>query len=244
MICEVTVFYVDFNSVRDTNVIRSVSMHQCFICYLGIWLIWYSIDGGTCRNAQSHSVVPSFFLNKDLPHHVSSTQTPVTRLTPHPSPYSLTMPRKPPFKIPFRHRTSRGSISSRSSHTSVTSRRSEVRAVSTASSAPSRRRRNDTRGQTEQVDPRVTSPSVREDDTITEHENNDDDTLSEVVMAIDMAPRGTVGCCYYVSREEKLYFMEDIQIGDVNIVDTREALVRTRSAELIRIQSKPLLILP
>jgi hypothetical protein len=205
-------------------------------------LIWCSTDGG--RNAQSRSVAPSFFLNKDLPHHDSSAQTPVTHLTPHNPPCSLTMPRKPPFKIPFRHRTSRGSGSSRSSRTSVTSRRSEVRAVSTASSAPSRRRRNDTRGQTEQVDPRVTSPSVREDDTITEHENNDDDTLSEVVMAIDMAPRGTVGCCYYVSREEKLYFMEDIQIGDVNIVDTREALVRTRSAELIRIQSKPLLILP
>jgi DNA mismatch repair protein MSH5 len=116
--------------------------------------------------------------------------------------------------------------------------------VSTASSAPSHRRRDDTRGPTELVDSRITSPSVREDDTTTEHENTNDDTLSEVVMAIDMTPRGTVGCCYYVSREEKLYFMEDIQIGDVNIVDTREALVRTRRAKLISIQSKTLLILP
>lgn len=47
-----------------------------------------------------------------------------------------------------------------------------------------------------------------------------DDTLSEVIMAVDMTPRGTVGCCYYVAREEKLYFMEDIQIGDADIVDT------------------------
>jgi DNA mismatch repair protein MSH5 len=116
--------------------------------------------------------------------------------------------------------------------------------VSTASSAPSHRRQDDTRGPTELVDSRITSPSVREDDTTTEHENTNDDTLSEVVMAIDMTPRGTVGCCYYVSREEKLYFMEDIQIGDVNIVDTREALVRTRRAKLISIQSKTLLILP
>jgi hypothetical protein len=38
--------------------------------------------------------------------------------------------------------------------------------------------------------------------------------------------------------------MEDIQIGDVNIVDTREDPVRTINAILIRIQSKPLLILP
>ena len=197
---------------------------------------------GTRSHVQA--VVPSFFLNKDLPRRVSSAQTPATRLTPHPSRCSLTMPRKPPFKAPFRHKTSRDSGSSRSSRTSVTSRRSEVRAVSTASSAPSRRRRDDTRGPTEQVDSRITSPSVREDDTTTEHGTNDDDTLSEVVMAIDMTPRGTVGCCYYVSREEKLYFMEDIQIGDVNIVDTREAPVRTRSAILIRIQSKPLSILP
>ena len=196
---------------------------------------------GTRSHVQA--VVPSFFLNKDLPRRVSSAQTPATRLTPHPSRCSLTMPRKPPFKAPFRHKTSRDSGSSRSSRTSVTSRRSEVRAVSTASSAPSRRRRDDTRGPTEQVDSRITSPSVREDGTTTEHGNNDDDTLSEVVMAIDMTPRGTVGCCYYVSREEKLYFMEDIQIGDVNIVDTREAPVRKRSAILIHIQSKPSLIL-
>lgn len=39
-------------------------------------------------------------------------------------------------------------------------------------------------------------------------------------MAVDMTPRGTVGCCYYVARNERLYFMEDIQIGDVDIVDT------------------------
>lgn len=53
-------------------------------------------------------------------------------------------------------------------------------------------------------------------------ENNDviDDTLSEVIMAIDMTPQKTIGCCYYVAREERLYFMEDIQIGDIDIVDT------------------------
>jgi DNA mismatch repair protein MSH5 len=47
-----------------------------------------------------------------------------------------------------------------------------------------------------------------------------DDTLIEVIMAVDMTPRGTVGCCYYVARDEKLYFMEDIQCGDVNVVDS------------------------
>jgi DNA mismatch repair protein MSH5 len=40
-------------------------------------------------------------------------------------------------------------------------------------------------------------------------------------MAVDMTPSGTVGCCYYVARDEKLYFMEDIQCGDVHIIDSR-----------------------
>ena len=55
-----------------------------------------------------------------------------------------------------------------------------------------------------------------------ENDEVDGDTLSEIIMAVDMTPRSTVGCCYYIAREEKLYFMEDIQIGDVDIVDIRE----------------------
>ena len=58
-------------------------------------------------------------------------------------------------------------------------------------------------------------------DLAAEYDDIHDDTLSEVIMAVDMTTRGTVGCCYYVAREERLYFMEDIQIGDVDIVDTR-----------------------
>jgi hypothetical protein len=46
-----------------------------------------------------------------------------------------------------------------------------------------------------------------------------DETLDEIIMAVDMTPRGTVGCCYYVARDEKLFFMEDIQLGDVDVVD-------------------------
>jgi DNA mismatch repair protein MSH5 len=40
-------------------------------------------------------------------------------------------------------------------------------------------------------------------------------------MAVDMTSRGVVGCCYYLARDEKLYFMEDVQLGDVNVVDGR-----------------------
>jgi DNA mismatch repair protein MSH5 len=52
-----------------------------------------------------------------------------------------------------------------------------------------------------------------------------DDTLNEVVMAVDMTPRGTVGCCYYVARDEKLFFMEDIQFGHVDVVDTLRVFI-------------------
>lgn len=64
------------------------------------------------------------------------------------------------------------------------------------------------------------SDALQSGDIAAEHDDAHDDTLTEVVMAVDMTPRGTVGCCYYVAREERLYFMEDIQVGDVDIVDT------------------------
>ncbi|KAF2706863.1 hypothetical protein K504DRAFT_412485 [Pleomassaria siparia CBS 279.74] len=38
-------------------------------------------------------------------------------------------------------------------------------------------------------------------------------------MAVDLNGRGTVGCCYYVTRNEKLYFMEDVTHGGVDVVD-------------------------
>lgn len=46
------------------------------------------------------------------------------------------------------------------------------------------------------------------------------DVLGEVVMAVNKTDRGTVGCAYYVAREEKLYFMEDAQMGGADIVDS------------------------
>lgn len=37
-------------------------------------------------------------------------------------------------------------------------------------------------------------------------------------MAINVRERGTVGCAYYVAREEKLYCMEDVKLGGAEIV--------------------------
>lgn len=50
----------------------------------------------------------------------------------------------------------------------------------------------------------------------------DDDTLNEVVMAAELGQKGTVGCCYYLAREETLYFLEDLKLGGVTTVDACE----------------------
>jgi hypothetical protein len=48
-------------------------------------------------------------------------------------------------------------------------------------------------------------------------ENSDD--LNEIVMAVDIRERMT-GCCYYIARQEKLCFMEDMQLGGPEMIDT------------------------
>ena len=58
----------------------------------------------------------------------------------------------------------------------------------------------------------------------------DVDSLSEVIMAVTMTERGTVGCAYYVARDEKLHFMEDVQLGGADIVDAREQFVLRASS--------------
>ena len=60
------------------------------------------------------------------------------------------------------------------------------------------------------------------DDEILDREDND--SLNEIVMAIDLRDRGTVGCCYYIAREERLYLMEDVKSGGIEIIDTCKSL--------------------
>ena len=38
-------------------------------------------------------------------------------------------------------------------------------------------------------------------------------------MAVGMKERGSVGCAYYIAREEKLYLMEDIKYAGLEIID-------------------------
>jgi len=128
--------------------------------------------------------------------------------------------RKPPSKLPYRKMSGRSrawphtSRSGSSRHTPgpVRSLPSSGRSVSTANSTSGRP------GAQIREGPFLQSALI---ETPSEVER-EDDTLTEIIMAVDFLPRGTVGCCYYVARDEKLFLMEDIQHGNVDIIDTRE----------------------
>ena len=47
----------------------------------------------------------------------------------------------------------------------------------------------------------------------------DADSLNEIIMAVDMKERGTLGCAYYIAREEKLCLMEDMKLANLDNVD-------------------------
>jgi DNA mismatch repair protein MSH5 len=59
----------------------------------------------------------------------------------------------------------------------------------------------------------------------------DSDEMNEVIMAVDMRDKSTVGCSYYNPREEKLYIMQDIKMAGLDIVD------------LLKIHAQPTLML-
>ena len=44
--------------------------------------------------------------------------------------------------------------------------------------------------------------------------------MNEVIMAIDMRDRGTLGCAYYIAREERLCMMEDIKLAGLDVIET------------------------
>ncbi|KAF1930781.1 mismatch repair protein 5 [Didymella exigua CBS 183.55] len=141
------------------------------------------------------------------------------------------MPHNAKFEGPLYHRGGRSSASSRtgrtsSSRSSTVSRRSTARSSSLASTRPPRSHQQSQRADFVQSGFRILSSDAQQSgDLVPEDDDANDDTLSEVIMAVDITPRRTVGCCYYVAREERVYFMEDIQIGDVDIVDTLKTFI-------------------
>jgi DNA mismatch repair protein MSH5 len=65
-----------------------------------------------------------------------------------------------------------------------------------------------------------------------------DEALDEIVMAVDMNPRGTVGCAYYVAAQEKLYFMEDIELGGPDVIAARKFRRRLQSYASLTMSSQ------
>lgn len=156
------------------------------------------------------------------------------------------MPNNAKFERPYRQKGSRTTTSSpsgrtSSSRSSTVSNRSTVRLSSVASARPLRRRAQSQRAPFAQNSSQtVPSEAHQSGDLDPETEDVNDDTLSEVIMAVDMTPRRTVGCCYYVAREEQLHFMEDIQIGDIDVVDTCELPSRKSARAMLTFISEDL----
>lgn len=128
------------------------------------------------------------------------------------------MPPIPHFKRPLRGKGHRTSVSGPSRGTSA-------RSASATAAAPrpaSPRVRVSILHQSNSGTPGPShTPSSLSHEERLQEPDPDEDALNEVVMAVDLQHRDTVGCCYYVARDEKLYFMEDVRFGGADIVDAR-----------------------
>jgi DNA mismatch repair protein MSH5 len=136
------------------------------------------------------------------------------------------MARKTPSVTLFRHRSSRSNASSRSDSGRRTSNSAtSQRLASIASARPSEAHVQVRRVPfvNDSTSSRAPSENVMHDSRA--DGSQDDDTLNEIVMSVDMTPRQTVGCCYYVARDEKLFFMEDIQLGDADVVEALRVFI-------------------
>ncbi len=56
-------------------------------------------------------------------------------------------------------------------------------------------------------------------------EREDADLMNEVIMAVDMRDGGSIGCSFYVAKEEKLALLPDVRGGGLEIIDARMAKI-------------------
>ena len=149
------------------------------------------------------------------------------------------------FKMPQKRRRSSSGLHSHGSQPQISRQPSISRSTSSHSQSarpfqPNSRSRNNT--VVDQVIDRITTPSLRSRSSTTRssrsnpivprdagpeaegdraiYEREEDDALNEIVMALQLRSRDTVGCSYYVAREEKLYLMGDMKIGGLEIVES------------------------
>ncbi|TKA64558.1 hypothetical protein B0A49_08259, partial [Cryomyces minteri] len=131
-----------------------------------------------------------------------------------------------PFKVPYKRKRNESAASGQSSRSrqSSGSHTSVAQSSATRSSLPPTVQRRTPRGlqnRTTDGTTRTVPAAASELETLADAEDDADlDALNEVVMAVDLRDRGTVGCSYYLAREEKLYLMEDVRFGGVDIIDT------------------------
>lgn len=66
----------------------------------------------------------------------------------------------------------------------------------------------------------------------------DADALNEIIMAIEYKSQGSIGCAYYIAAEEKLYMMQDVKFGGLDIIEAlklrarpTDILISTRAEE-------------
>nr|POE47349.1 dna mismatch repair protein msh5 [Quercus suber] len=83
--------------------------------------------------------------------------------------------------------------------------------------------------------PDVAAPTA---DLVSDAPDADMDALAEIVMAITMTDKKSVGCAYYVAREEKLYFMEDVRMGRQDMIDSRAHFLSTNLTQILMISVK------
>ena len=53
----------------------------------------------------------------------------------------------------------------------------------------------------------------------TDDDEETDERENEVIMALEMKERGSIGCAYYSARDEILHFFSETKMADVEIVD-------------------------
>ncbi|MCJ1385759.1 MutS protein msh5 [Xylographa soralifera] len=155
------------------------------------------------------------------------------------------------FKIPRKRRRSSSGVHSRGSR-SQNSRRSSISWSTSSHSQSSRHFQPSSRTRTttvvDQAASRITTPSLHSHSSTTPssrsesvvprdagpeaegdraiYEREEDDALNEIVMALELRSRDTVGCSYYIAREEKLYLMGDMKIGGLEIVESLKLYVK------------------
>nr|POE54936.1 dna mismatch repair protein msh5 [Quercus suber] len=84
----------------------------------------------------------------------------------------------------------------------------------------------------------ATDVAVEEPGPLPDVPDVDTDVLAEIVMAVTMTDKKSFGCAYYVAREEKLYLMEDVRMGILDMIDSLKlfidptvVLISTKSAD-------------